>query len=156
MSRPPLAARAASLPPALRFLFAGGTAAALNWLARFPLSLVLPFWLAVWSAAAIGMVAGFVLYRSVVFPFSARPLHQEIRDFLAVNLVTSLVVTGLAELIRTALAPWWQGEAALAFAHAAAIAAGAVLNFLGHRSITFRPARPASLRGAPGPAHPGA
>jgi energy-coupling factor transport system substrate-specific component len=103
------------------------------------------------------MVAGFILYRRFVFPYSARPLRLEIRDFIAVNLATSVVVTGAAELVRIALAPWWNGEPALAFAHAAAIAAGAVLNFFGHRSVTFRSASigPRRGTGAPDAVHSG-
>ena len=47
-----LLARARALPQSVRFLFAGGFAAGVNWLVRFPLSLILPF-----EAAAKGRPA---------------------------------------------------------------------------------------------------
>lgn len=122
-----------------RFLLAGGSAAAVNWIVRFPLSAIMPFWLAVWISALIGMILGFVLYRSFVFPASARSIWREIRDFLIVNLATTLVVTAAAAAFVLVLAREVDRPVAEAIAHAIAIAAGAILNFFGHRIFTFRP-----------------
>ena len=44
-----------------RFLVAGGSAALVNWLVRFPVELVLPFFAALIIAACIGMACGFLL-----------------------------------------------------------------------------------------------
>jgi putative flippase GtrA len=132
-------ARIGAWPRPLRFLLAGGVAAGINWAARFPLSLLLPFWAAVLGAAAIGMLVGFVAYRGIVFAPSGRPLLPQLRDFVAVNLASSLLVVGLAVLL---LAPLGRllGTPALAeaAAHALAIAAGAGANYLGHSLVTFR------------------
>lgn len=121
-----------------RFLVAGAIAALVNWLARFPVELVLPFAAAVVVAMAIGMTCGFVLYRRWVFSGSDRPLAAQIRDFILVNLLGQGVMLGLAVLSRELLV--WRGlEPALAgaLAHALGIAAGAVVNYLGHRHVTF-------------------
>ena len=122
-----------------RFLLAGGSAAAVNWIVRFPLSAIMPFWLAVWISALIGMILGFVLYRYFVFPASARSIWGEIRDFLLVNLATTLVVTAVAAAFVLVLVHYVDRPVAEAIAHAIAIAAGAILNFFGHRIFTFRP-----------------
>lgn len=137
-----LIARWGRFETAFRFLLAGGSAAAINWLIRFPLSAIMPFWLAVWTSALIGMIVGFVLYRYFVFPASARSVWQEIRDFLLVNLATTLVVTAAAAAFALALVPYFDQAVAEAIAHAIAIAAGAILNFFGHRIFTFRPRAP--------------
>ena len=121
-----------------RFLVAGAAAALVNWLARFPVELVLPFAAAVAVATGIGMACGFVLYRSWLFPGSDRPITAQMRDFVLVNLLGQATMLGLAILLREAfilagLSAWIAGAAA----HALGIAAGAVVNYLGHRHVTF-------------------
>lgn len=126
------------LPKPARFLLAGGGAAAINWLVRFPLSWVLPFFVAVLAAAVIGMLVGFVLYRSFVFSGSDRPVLLQARDFLVVNLISSGVVALLAmAFLSLALRFGVDTGLAEAVAHAAAIGLGAVLNYLGHSAVTF-------------------
>ncbi|MFN3607425.1 MAG: GtrA family protein [Hyphomonas sp.] len=123
----------------IRFLVAGGSAAFLNWVIRFPLSLFLPYAAAVTVATAIGMVAGFFLYRSLVFQGSTRSIWLQIRDFIGVNIVAG-IITVLAALALSA-GPWWP-EAYTHYApgasHLAGIGIGAVVNFFGHKLFTFR------------------
>ncbi len=124
--------------PSTRFLLCGGFAAFVNWATRFPLSWVMPFPAAILVALAIGMTVGFVLYRSLVWPHSARSLLAQIGTFVAVNsvnaagiLVVSIVLANL--LGHTSLSrPVAEG-----LAHAAGIALGAVANFIGHGRFTF-------------------
>lgn len=134
-----VAVRATRLPQGMRFLLAGGFAAAVNWVVRFPLALVMPFVPAVIVATMIGMVVGFVTYRRFVFPGSTRPLFGQIRDFIAVNLLGMAVTVLVAALARHAVVAW-TGPLPIvdAFAHAFGIAVGAVANFLGHKRVTFR------------------
>ena len=124
--------------PPLRFLFCGGLAALVNWLVRFPLSLFLPFWAAVIGALAIGMVFGFYLYRRLVWPQSNQPLLRTLARFILVNLVNALAIliisTALLSLLKVFAMP---EQLAQASAHAIGIAAGAVLNYLGHSRFTF-------------------
>jgi len=141
---------ARGLPQPVRFLLAGGTAAGVNWLVRFPLSVIMPFLAAVVLAAAIGMLVGFLTYRAFVFPGSLRPLHLQLRDFIAVNLSTLVVVAVAAMAIRGLLSPFMALPPAEAVAHAAAIAIGAILNYLAQSSLTFaRRSRPAQDGGVP-------
>ncbi len=134
------------LPPdAVKFLVAGGLATAINWLVRFPLSTVLPFTAAVALAYMIGMVAGFVLYSRWVFPGTTTPLANQIGRFIAVNIAGGVAVVALAPLLAQAFAGGGldQGPAE-AIGHGFAIAVGAVINYFGHKLITF--AEPAAKR----------
>lgn len=140
--------QARSLPQPTRFLLAGGVAAGINWLARFPLAPIMPFWCAVLIATAIGMAVGFVAYRRYVFPGSSRPTLVLARDFLAVNALSAGVVVAAAALAREALLPVLSVAPAEAIAHAAGIATGAVANYIGHGRVTFRDRSAATARAA--------
>jgi energy-coupling factor transport system substrate-specific component len=131
------------LPQVARFLLLGGLAAAINWVARFPLSLVMPFEAAIIVAYLIGMTAGFTLYRAYVFPGSQRPLAQQTVIFLAVNLAGAVIVLGVATGLLAALSgismPMVAREG---LAHGFAIGVGAVFNFFGHKLLTFATVHP--------------
>lgn len=135
-----IAAFAGRVPDgAARFLVAGGLSSLLNWLVRFPLSLAMPFDLAVSLAYAIGMILGFVLYRSWVFPGSTLPLGTQLMRFVAVNVLGFALVVVCAKLFVALLSIGGLmslGEAEAA-GHAFAIVTGAVVNFIGHRTVTF-------------------
>jgi len=137
MSTASLARRALDRPEA-RFLVAGGIAALVNWLARFPVELVLPYFAALLVATAVGMTCGFLLYRAWVFPGSARPLAGQIRDFILVNLTGQATMLAVATLVRQLLvAIGVETIIAGSSAHALGIAIGAIVNYLGHRHVTF-------------------
>ena len=72
-------------PAVIAFLICGTLAAAVNWFARMILSLWMSFELAVIIAYAIGMLAGFLLYKRYVWRVTERPLHHQIVLFIAVN-----------------------------------------------------------------------
>jgi energy-coupling factor transport system substrate-specific component len=133
----PLARRTFDRPEG-RFLIAGGIAALVNWLVRFPVELVLPYFAALLVATCIGMTCGFVLYRAWVFPGSTRPLSGQIRDFIIVNLTGQATMLAVAALVRQLLISVgvWTVLAG-ASAHALGIAVGAIVNYLGHRHVTF-------------------
>jgi putative flippase GtrA len=121
-----------------RFLIAGGAAALVNWLVRFPLELVLPFAAALLGATIVGMTYGFLFYQGWVFPKSDRPLTHQIFDFVLVNLAGQLAMFLAAVLLREVLLMLDFGALlANALAHMMGIAIGAVLNYLGHRHVTF-------------------
>lgn len=133
-----------------RFLLLGGTAAAINWIVRFPLSLAMPFPAAVFAAYLIGMTAGFTLYRAYVFPGSPLPLGVQIGLFLAVNALGAVIVLGVSLALLDIVFPALGGAPfAEALAHGTGIAVGAAVNFVGHKYLTFR-IRPL----APAPAAP--
>lgn len=126
-----------------RFILVGGSATIVNWLARFPLSLVMPFLEAVFVAYMIGMVVGFVLYRAFVFTASSQSLALQIALFLGVNAVgvATVILTShvLLRMVFPAIGFTFVPEAS---AHAGALAMGAAANFIGHKFVTFRAGRP--------------
>ncbi|AWN36253.1 GtrA family protein [Methylobacterium radiodurans] len=140
--------RLRDLPQPARFLLAGGLAALVNWLARFPLSWLVPYGLAVVGAACIGMAFGFVAYRAYVFRDAGPGGLRQVPDFLLVNAVTTVLVTLVAlsgrDLLTLVGTPCGRAEA---IAHASGIAAGAVGNYFGHAAITFRTRRPVAAEG---------
>jgi energy-coupling factor transport system substrate-specific component len=125
--------------PLLAFLICGTLAAAVNWFARMALSLWMPFAPAVVVAYAIGMLAGFILYKRYVWTESDRSLTGQVVAFIAVNiavaglvLVTALGLVALGDLLVG------RSSAVEALAHGVAIAVGAAANYVAHREITFR------------------
>ncbi|GLQ54795.1 GtrA family protein [Devosia nitrariae] len=123
----------------VRFLALGGFAAAVNWLVRFPLSAVLPMGLAIIFAYVIGMTVGFTLYRKYVFPGSTRPVFEQSLIFLAVNLVGAGVVLALTYALIEAQAGFsYPAFIREGLAHGFAIGIGSVVNFVGHKTLTFR------------------
>ncbi|GJD65730.1 GtrA family protein [Methylobacterium frigidaeris] len=125
--------------PAFRFLIAGGSAAAVNWLARLMLSQVLPFGTALILAQGVGMAAGFWLYRVFVFQAANGSLRRQLAAFLAVNAVSAGIVL-MASLAAAAVLARGLGLAvpfAEGIGHAFGIGVGAVANYVGHRLLTF-------------------
>jgi energy-coupling factor transport system substrate-specific component len=124
--------------PVWAFLLCGSLAAAINWLARLALSNWIGFEAAVVLAYAIGMIAGFMLYRSFVWPDAANSFKRQLAGFVAVNAASGLIVlitaVGLVEAAAL-LVP--RSAAVEALAHAAAISVGAAANFVGHGLFTF-------------------
>jgi len=124
--------------PQGRFLIAGGIAALVNWLVRFPIELAVPYFAALLLATSIGMSCGFLLYRSWVFPGSTRSLADQIRSFILVNLTGQATMLAIATIARQLLFVVQVGPLiAGAVAHALGIGAAAIVNYLGHRHLTF-------------------
>ncbi|KQT49250.1 sugar translocase [Methylobacterium sp. Leaf456] len=132
----------------IRFLIAGGSAAAINWGARILLSLALPFEAALIVAYAVGMAAGFWLYRRFVFRGAgAGSVRGQLPLFLAVNMVGMGVVLAVSAGFVAALGVLLPGlslPVAEALSHGVGIAVGAVANYFGHRLLTFS-AQPQTL-----------
>jgi putative flippase GtrA len=127
------------MPRVARFLLAGSTAALITWIVRFPLSLFMPFPLAVALATVIGMIFSFVAYRHFVFPGSERALGNQLRDFILINIVGITIQTVVAVVLNSSVLPLLGIiDYSEPIAHAIAIAVGAVSNFHGHRYVSFR------------------
>lgn len=127
----------------LRFLFAGGVAAAANWGSRFLFSRFLPYEAAVSAAFVVGLVTGFLLMRGWVFQAADAPIRRQFVTYVIVNLLalaqTLLISSVLARWVLPALGVQRFAEA---IAHAAGIAVPVVTSFLGHKRATFK--KPAS------------
>ena len=130
--------------PRIRYIFAGGFASLVNLLVRFPLDWFMPYAAAVTIATAIGMVVGFFTYKHFVFEPTDRSIWLQIRDFIGVNFAAGIATVVIAVAIRE-LPNWPDGWMDLVEpgAHATGIALAAIINYFGHRYITFASAKEA-------------
>jgi putative flippase GtrA len=123
----------------LRYLLAGGAAAAANYGSRFGFSGWLPFEAAVVLAAGVGTAVAFVLMRRYVFAPGGQALRTQMLSFAAVSVASALQTLLVSSLIVRGLAPalgWTQGVEAVA--HALGVGFPALTSYLLHRRITFR------------------
>jgi len=123
----------------LRFLVAGGIAAAANFLSRIGFSTFMGLEAAVVLAYGVGMAVAFVLMRSQVFPPSQAPVSRQVAIFAAVNLaavVQTLVVTLV--LARWVLPAMGVTRFVEEIAHAAGVAVPVVTSYYGHKHFSFR------------------
>ena len=122
----------------VRFLAVGGTAAFLHWLARIALSHWRSFTWAVALAYGVGMGVAFVLNRVFVFPLSDKAAHQQLRDFLLVNLGFFPIVWASAIAIESALRSLGMVHYTQALAHAVSIAIPMLATFLMYKFFAFK------------------
>ncbi|WP_264053248.1 GtrA family protein [Rhodopseudomonas palustris] len=122
----------------LRFILAGGTAAAANVATRWLLSFLTPFEVAVFVAYLVGMAVAFLLTKYFVFVPSERPASSEARRFVLVNLVALLQVwavsVGLAEWLFPTIEFTWHAELV---AHSIGVASPIVTSYVAHKNFTF-------------------
>lgn len=121
-----------------KFVLAGGTAAAANFLSRFAFEPFMPFAAAVAAAYGVGVVTAFTLNRIFVFPASGKKLHHEISWFFLFNLLAFPVVIGVSAGLSWVFGHGVERPLAQAAAHAIGIALPAVVNFAAHKFITFK------------------
>jgi putative flippase GtrA len=121
----------------LLFLFVGATAASFHWLARFLLSILLPFPLAVALAYFVGIAVAFILNRRYVFPSSSKPVHKQAREFVIINLFFFPVVLGASIFIREGLIQNGVIVYVDGIAHGLAITIPVFMTFLVYKFITF-------------------
>jgi putative flippase GtrA len=126
----------------VKFLAAGGIAAAINVGSRILFSLVMSFELAVVCAFFCGMTTGFILNRLYVFQAEGRgPALEQGARFALVNLVALVQVwiisVGLARLAFPWIGMAWHAET---IANGIAVASPIMTSYLAHKHFSF--ARP--------------
>jgi len=127
------------LPAPVRFLLAGGAAAAVNFASRILLSLYLSYAVAIVFAFLIGMATAFLLNRRFVFPAATRGLHHQMIWFVAFNVLALVQTLAISLLLARFALPHlgvtWHAETV---AHAVGIAIPMFTSYLGHKHLTFR------------------
>ena len=127
----------------VKFILAGGTAAAVNFGSRILLSLWLPYEAAIVVAYLIGMLTAFVLNRAFVFTQVENTLGSQVSWFIAINLAavlqTLLISLLLARVLFPAIGMEFHPET---LAHAVGVAVPVMTSYLGHRRFTFRSRTP--------------
>lgn len=123
----------------VRFVLAGGIAAAANYGSRFLFSLWLPYPVAITCAYLVGMAVAFALMRQYVFAAAGQPMLPQVWKFALVNglaLLQTLVVSlVLARWVLPAMGVQSHVEA---IAHLVGVVVPVFTSFIGHRQATFR------------------
>ena len=123
----------------LRFLAAGGLAAAVNILSRIGFSQWVPLPVAVVLAYLIGMAVAFVLMRSYVFPVGRAGLHRQVVVFALVNVAAVIQTLGVTLLLADIVLPWVGVRSHVdLIAHVVGVCAPIVTSFIGHKRWSFR------------------
>jgi putative flippase GtrA len=125
----------------IRFLVAGGVAAAANYGSRFLFSLWLSYGPAIVLAYLVGMSVAFVLMRQHVFSAAGGPLGPQVAKFVAVNILavmqTLIISLVLARWILPSLGVVAHAEA---IAHLVGVLVPVATSYFGHRMLTFKKA----------------
>ena len=128
----------------VRFLLAGGFAAAINFGSRFFYSLFVDFSTAVVLAFFTGLTTAFVLNKTLVFTSSRNTVLQEAGWFALINLLALAQTWALSVYLAMYLAGVLpvEGDAgrelAQAISHGAGILLPVVTSYIGHKYLTFR------------------
>ncbi|MEO6804913.1 MAG: GtrA family protein [Edaphobacter sp.] len=121
------------------FAVTGGIAAVCNLVARFLMSRVMRYELAVLFSYLVGMIVAFVLARSYVFEKSATEWHAQLRRFTIVNVFAFaqvwLVSVGLVRLVFPWMAFHWHPEDV---GHLIGVASPVFVSYYAHKHFSFR------------------
>ncbi len=123
----------------VKFLLAGGVAAAVNIAARIALNRVMSYELAVVAAYLCGMATAFTINRTLVFTHArgADAAGQGMR-FALVNLVALaqvwIVGVGLARIVFPYIGMAWHAETV---AHVVAVASPVATSYFAHKHFSF-------------------
>jgi putative flippase GtrA len=133
------AKRKAASPQFLKFLVAGGFAAAVNFGSRIVFNHWMPFSAAIVVAYIAGMITAFILTKLFVFTDSVRPTWQSALFFILVNvaavLQTWVVSVGLAYYVLPWLGIAWHPKE---IAHAVGVVVPVFTSYIGHKKLTFK------------------
>lgn len=123
----------------LRFLAAGGLAAAANILSRIGFSHWFALPVAVVLAYLVGMAVAFVLMRSYVFPPGRAGLHRQIVVFALVNIAAVIQTLVVTLLLADVVLPWVGVRSRVdLIAHVIGVGVPIVTSFIGHKRWSFR------------------
>lgn len=123
----------------LRFLAAGGIAAAANYGSRFAFSLAFSYPVAIVLAYLVGMTVAFLLMRQYVFDAAQGHARHQVPRFVFVNVLAVLQTLAVSlVLARWALPALGVERRAEAIAHLVGVLVPVVTSYVGHKRLTFR------------------
>ena len=126
-------------PQFVRFVLAGGIAAAANFGSRFVFSYWVNYELAIILAYLVGMVVAFTLMRGHVFNAKDKALFPQINKFIGVNILAVLQTLIISVLLaRWGLPALGIADNAEAIAHFVGVLVPVITSYLGHKFLTFR------------------
>lgn len=123
----------------VKFIVAGGIAAALNFGSRIILSQWLSYTTSIVLAYLIGMATAFILNRLFVFRTTTTALQKQIGWFVLVNVAAVLQTLAISVILARWVLPGigveWHNET---LAHAVGVAVPVITSYIGHKYLTFR------------------
>ena len=123
----------------VRFLAAGGLAAAANILSRIGFSHWVALPVAVVLAYLVGMAVAFILMRSYVFPPGQAGLHRQVVVFALVNIAAVIQTLVVTLLLADIILPWAGVRSHVdLIAHGVGVCVPIVTSFIGHKRWSFR------------------
>jgi putative flippase GtrA len=123
----------------LRFLFAGGIAAIINFLSRIVFNLWFDFSVSVYLAYIAGMITAFFLKKQFVFAKGRQPIFHSIGFFIFVNLIAFLQTLAVTMAFLHYVLPYFGiVKMAKEIAHALGILAPVISSYIGHKKLSFR------------------
>jgi putative flippase GtrA len=124
--------------PFIRFVIAGGIAAAINILSRIGLSHIVSYEIAVVLAYLVGMTAAYLLMKIFVFAASGKSVINEYMRFGLVNIVALaqvwIVSVGLMRWAFPIIGMSWHPETS---AHIIGVLVPVFTSYIGHKHYTF-------------------
>lgn len=120
------------------FLFAGGTAAIVNFLSRIVLNTFCNFKIAVVIAYILGMVTAYVLSRLFVFKDQRKNITTSSIKFILVNIVAVLQTYYISVYLYTYLDNEYNLFCAKEVAHAIGIIVPVITSYFGHKYFSFK------------------
>jgi putative flippase GtrA len=123
----------------MKFLVAGGLAAAVNVGSRILLSHWLPYVPAILLAFCLGLVTAFALNKLFVFNQASNRLHQQVFWFVAINLAAVLQTLAISLLVARWLLPALHVDFYNdTIGHALGVAVPVITSYIGHKRLSFR------------------
>jgi putative flippase GtrA len=124
----------------VQFVALGGCASAANWLSRFPLEHFMSFSMAVFFSYMLGMLIAFTLFNRYVFPASSRPLADQIKFFVLVNIAGVIQAWGASMVLVYHVFPaiGFIGPLVEPIGHGIAIGIPTLSSYFGHKFLTFK------------------
>ena len=123
----------------LRFLFAGGIAAIVNFLSRIIFNIWFDFSVSVCLAYIAGMITAFFLKKQFVFAKGRQPIFHSIGFFILVNLIAFLQTLAATMAFLHYVLPYF-GIVKMTheISHAVGILATVMTSYIGHKKFSFR------------------
>lgn len=123
----------------LRFLYAGGIAAIVNFLSRIFFNLWFDFSTSVYLAFAVGLVTAFFFKKQFVFTEGKQSIMHSIGFFILVNII------GLLQTLAITMACFYYALPYLGIvkmtheiSHALGLIAPIITSYIGHKKLSFR------------------
>ena len=124
-----------------RFLLAGGTAAAANYLSRILFGLWMSFAASIVAAYLVGMVTAYLLFRYCVFPTSDQPpkIKKQLSWFILINIFSAVQILIISILLEKYCLQFVSDLLLRQeMAHFVGITIPMIASYFGHKYLTYR------------------